>query len=1475
MSKLKRNILSIALFVMATVLTIFGIALGTDNTKIVASAATDTTATVQTVEGTQTYQLFNSGKTTSSPSYYYSSKYNYRYGSLTNGGYDLYASYWNNDPKTIQLGLPIQINYDVTEKATLTVYAYDVDEPSEIDHIYLVDQTTGTQKQLGYLHGMNGQWNTTKFEIDPSYFTTGHTYYIKLDVSVNGWVVYVRSVSLQINGKQLDNVITESDFSASISSSGYVTTNLYLKTTESRTYTLEYAASINNNQEGSATSSVTATSSGVTKTVSFQLAVSTKGTYTIDVIVKEANGNIVMTLTATAGYSYYSVNYNANGGSNNLPTDTKSYSNGASVTVLFNYVPSKENYVFQGWSTDRYATTPMYTSTGAKTFYIYGDTTLYAVWAPKHVHVYDTVSKIVCGSYVYYTCECGEGKYDYTDIREHDWKLTSTQDSTCALNGYEDYTCNNCNQTKTVTLPLLDHTWEVAERVDSTCGKDGYTKFSCTVCGGAKYEAISAPGHQWEERDTTPATCTEDGYTVFVCGVCGETKNQVIKALGHNWENEATYVEATCTEDAYVEVTCLVCGVEDTVIDPNTATGHTMNDGEYVVTPDCENPGVIRYTCVTEGCGYNYDEYVKADHSAYLTEVSRQDATCMNDGVVVYQCTACKHSYEEVIEAYGHNYEYADNGDGTHTATCARCKETFTEEHEETRRVCVCGYRNGAYIEILLIQDNQPWTTSSNENVLNNLQKEGYIDAWTMCSTSDILNGKVAFSDYSLVLFANDQTTATYNKYAQFANALATYVEQGGALVFGACDGGWRGGDLTAALPGGMTTGWELDWDNQIKDTENAIVTGENTDNQALVNDDLKSTYCSHVYFQNLPENANVIFENTKGNPTLVEYAYGSGYVIASGLTWEYSVIYCSYADFADIAYDDMIVTALSKVEAYSGERVVVEIVDEEGNLIQAGRVDKEGEVVLPEPPEKEGYEFAGWDIDGDGVADYFDKIPAEIITIDITITIVYEIKFYEVQLNTGTTVGGGTTGGATGGTLVGGTVTGGGSDMEFGSQIVLVATPNAGFVFDGWYVDGVLISIELTFVYTVGAGDVKIEGIFRDVTIVAKVEATPAKPSYSDGEAIDMSYTLQNLTTESNTSGVKSYNINSMTCNGYSIFDITVIVIVKIVVVNLPEDWTYEQTENGILIYSDNGSVLMPDAMQIVIQVSFNINVEVMGLKFPADVSCEMSGSSVDGDGNTRSMEFSSAKFKLNCAHKTTRFENAVASTCTVAGMSGDEYCEDCGELVAESKELVLAEHTYTYYNTVEATCEKNGFVYEICEECECLNRKEMLPALGHEEEFHQSKEMTCKENGMSVGVYCTRCETWLIEQKELVAHPEKVEYIKGEEATCSKEGKTDGEYCHECEAWLVSQETLEKLPHTESEWMTDEDGEYKVCEVCGEELERKTANKNSQITDILAGVGINCSSSIMGVASVPAMVTLLGVGLLLNKKSNRKDDE
>ena len=125
------------------------------------------------------YSLFNSGSSGSGNRY--SSTQNYDDSSYTNGGYDIYSS--NSNLPWVRLGLSFTVSQAVTERAALTVYAYDVDEDSgERDYIYLVDETTGTKTKLGgYLSGMDSQWNTTTLYIDPSYFEVDHTYHFELN----------------------------------------------------------------------------------------------------------------------------------------------------------------------------------------------------------------------------------------------------------------------------------------------------------------------------------------------------------------------------------------------------------------------------------------------------------------------------------------------------------------------------------------------------------------------------------------------------------------------------------------------------------------------------------------------------------------------------------------------------------------------------------------------------------------------------------------------------------------------------------------------------------------------------------------------------------------------------------------------------------------------------------------------------------------------------------------------------------------------------------------------------------------------------------------------------------------------------------------------------------------------------------------------------------------------------------------------
>ena len=672
---------------------------------------TNTTTPIETTPGTNTYTLFNSGRTGSGQAY--SSSSNYNAASLNNGGYDIYATTGSSTIRTVTLGLPFTVSSAVNEIALLTIYAYDVDESQgERDLITLVDRTTGTSQQLsGYLSGMDGQWNTTTFRIDPSLFTVGHTYYFTLYESVSGWVVWVRTVSLQMttDGEPVNPgpSITSSDFSASISTSGVVSATLSLTTSENISYELEYAASNNGNQYGSATSSIDVSAAGATRTVTFSLVSGApKGTYQIDVNIKNpTTHSVIRTLTVTAGYSYYSVSYNSNGGSNNLPLDLNQYSYGNTVTALFNYVPSRSGYDFLGWSRSRNATTPEFTASGTRTFTISSDTTLYAVWRPEHyIHTesgWSVVREATCtetGIRHTVCTECGEEmRRESIPMIPHSYTLIETVDSTCTSAGHKTWSCSACGHQMTETLPVADHDYVLSETVEPSCDSAGYRRYICSECGHVYVEPIPATGHAYTVSETVAPTCTEAGYRIVTCGNCGETKREILPATGHSYWLTST-VEPTCTENGSQTYTCPVCGATKT--QTLEALGHDFGDDNVcdrcgfeieihthtytvqVIDPTCTGIGYTLHICE---CGYQYMTDIVEPNGHHWDEgVVTLAATCTQDGIRTYTCPDCGASYTEILPS-GHTWTEevvvpaTCTHDGLVSRTCEKCGTTVTE----------------------------------------------------------------------------------------------------------------------------------------------------------------------------------------------------------------------------------------------------------------------------------------------------------------------------------------------------------------------------------------------------------------------------------------------------------------------------------------------------------------------------------------------------------------------------------------------------------------------------------------------------------------------------------------------------------------------------------------------------------------------------------------------------------------------------
>ena len=335
------------------------------------------------------------------------------------------------------------------------------------------------------------------------------------------------------------------------------------------------------------------------------------------------------------------------------------------------------------------------------------------------------------------------------------------------------------------------------------------------------------------------------------------------------------------------------------------ATGHSYVISE-VTEPTCTVAGETVYVC--ERCDDSYIVTVLASHN--YEPVKTVAATCTEAGYQLFRCSVCEDEYTiEIPAGGGHDYvgvvtkQPTTEEEGVMTYTCSVCSDSYTMPLAKL---------NEGSGKVLLVQDRLPWTTDNNAVILNYLTANQMIDGWEIVSSSGL--SSAVLGEYNVIYIANDQTTATYNRLQQLSGALTEYVEGGGVLIYGACDHGWAAGDISYDLPGGVSIGNYYSNYNYIVNGSHDIVTGILTGGEKLTDEMLYSTYSSHTTFHNLPEGSTVILQDAHGDPTLAEYPLGAGYVIASGLTWEYTYerTFVDGSSFAKEIFDDLFVYAMS-----------------------------------------------------------------------------------------------------------------------------------------------------------------------------------------------------------------------------------------------------------------------------------------------------------------------------------------------------------------------------------------------------------------------------------------------------------------------------------------------------------------------------------------------------------------------------------
>ena len=232
------------------------------------------------------------------------------------------------------------------------------------------------------------------------------------------------------------------------------------------------------------------------------------------------------------------------------------------------------------------------------------------------------------------------------------------------------------------------------------------------------------------------------------------------------------------------------------------------------------------------------------------------------------------------------SYSYTESGS---FSVVLEVKNTANLTNRVSKRVNVGGGA-GSASHVKVFKNNNPWNSDALIRVLESL---GF-RAGAGTNTYEILNSTQMASaslipGQDLVIIQNDQNQTFYNDYAANQAKFASFVNLGGSMFWEACDEGWASGsiqDANITLPGNIKYHYKLDNFNYVVDPQLPLVAG--------LPIKMDHNYASHEYFSNLAEGTTVYLNNSDGNPTLIEFIYGGGWIImaAQPLEHQYDRVY-------------------------------------------------------------------------------------------------------------------------------------------------------------------------------------------------------------------------------------------------------------------------------------------------------------------------------------------------------------------------------------------------------------------------------------------------------------------------------------------------------------------------------------------------------------------------------------------------------
>lgn len=264
----------------------------------------------------------------------------------------------------------------------------------------------------------------------------------------------------------------------------------------------------------------------------------------------------------------------------------------------------------------------------------------------------------------------------------YDCKGCVVKDPTCTTSGTMEYTCQNCGDSYTETIPPSGHEYNEQYHAP-TCSEKGWSNGVCAYCGDITYEEdyyveypptgyhVYVDGKCSECGISVGDTCVHDfGYVscgaethISKCGKCGLSQGEEID---HIWRNR-TQMEQGSDEMHYIfQYTCSVCNAtktqEESIAcssesdhnwlywnidgqyhyqacttcgETREKTVHTFGDGVVLQSPSLNVEGIIRYTCTL--CNYYKEEVVTAlNINDVLNRCTEKEAVELFEAIFFY-----------------------------------------------------------------------------------------------------------------------------------------------------------------------------------------------------------------------------------------------------------------------------------------------------------------------------------------------------------------------------------------------------------------------------------------------------------------------------------------------------------------------------------------------------------------------------------------------------------------------------------------------------------------------------------------------------------------------------------------------------------------------------------------------------------------------------------------------------------------------